>query len=103
MAMNRFAMLVETHPILHSLIAPSGGAGTLLINGIQNGNACPTGTSTVGWTIIPGNNSSYDPPQPFANKPMRPVNPRNTDCGVPTWANNCRKVTVLPLRNISKR
>jgi hypothetical protein len=85
--------------------APSGGAGTYSYQWYyQDGlPACPSGTSTAGWTLIGGATSnSYDPPSGLTNSRTYAVlvDPTGTpDCGVATWANNCRKITVLPAVN----
>jgi hypothetical protein len=82
-------------------IPPSGGAGTFTYQWYsQVGSvACPSGTSTAGWTLIGGaTGSSYDPPGTLTQTTTYAVqvNASGTpDCGVATWANNCRKVTVL--------
>ncbi|HJW28421.1 MAG TPA: hypothetical protein VJ508_04125, partial [Saprospiraceae bacterium] len=81
--------------------APSGGSGSFTYQWyFQNGlPACPSGTSTAGWTIIVGaTGSSYDPPAGLAASRTYAVFVDATgspDCGVATWANGCRKVTVL--------
>ncbi|HJW28894.1 MAG TPA: hypothetical protein VJ508_06540, partial [Saprospiraceae bacterium] len=65
--------------------------------------ACPSGTSTVGWTLIAGATSNtYDPPGGLTTTRTYAVQVDPTgspDCGVATWATNCRKVTVLSAIN----
>ena len=84
-------------------IAPSGGAVGGSFNYqwyYQNGlaNPCPSGTSTTGWTLISGaTGNSYDPPSGLTTSRTYAVtvDPTGTpDCGVATWANSCRKITV---------
>jgi predicted outer membrane repeat protein len=83
--------------------APSGGAAGGSFNYqwyYKDGVAdpCPTGTSTSGWTLISGaTGNSYDPPSGLTTSRTYAVtvDPTGTpDCGVATWANSCRKVTV---------
>jgi hypothetical protein len=87
-------------------VAPSGGA---VVGGSFDyqwyyrdgvGDACPTGTSVSGWTLIAGaTGNSYDPPSGLTTSRTYAVtvDPTGTpDCGVATWANGCRKVTVSP-------
>jgi Ig-like domain CHU_C associated/Secretion system C-terminal sorting domain len=84
-------------------VAPSGGA----VGGSFNyqwyykdgvADPCPTGTNVSGWTLISGaTGSSYDPPSGLTTSRTYAVtvDPTGTpDCGVATWANSCRKVTV---------
>jgi hypothetical protein len=84
---------------------PSGGTGTYTYQWyFQNGNvACPTGTSTTGWTLITGATAnSYDPPAGLTQTRTYAVqvNPTGTpDCGGGMWSNGCRKVTLLPVVN----
>ena len=82
---------------------PSGGAAGGSFNYqwyYKNGvsGSCPSGTSTSGWTLISGaTGNSYDPPSGLTTSRTYAVtvDPTGTpDCGVATWANNCRKVTV---------
>src|SRR4029079_14184582 len=86
--------------------APSGGAGTFTYQSYyQDGlNSCPSGTSTSGWTLIVGATSnSYDPPAGLTTSRTYAVqvDPSGSpDCGVATWANSCRKVTVLSALNL---
>ena len=83
--------------------APSGGAGTFNYQWYyQDGlPTCPSGTSTTGWTSITGAiSNSYDPPTGLTGSRTYALMVDATgtpDCGVPTWANGCRKVTVNPL------
>ncbi|MBK8923807.1 MAG: hypothetical protein IPM81_20355 [Saprospirales bacterium] len=62
--------------------------------------ACPTGSSTGGWTSIGGEtSSSYNPPGGLTASRTYAcfVTPGGTPtCGTGAWANSCRKVTVLP-------
>ena len=87
--------------------APTGGAGTFSYQWYyQDGLAtCPSGTSTAGWTLIAGaTTNSYDPPTGLAGSRTYAVQVDATgvpDCGVATWANGCRKVTVNPLPVVS--
>ncbi|MES2797040.1 MAG: T9SS type A sorting domain-containing protein, partial [Bacteroidota bacterium] len=85
-------------------MAPSGGAigGSFdyqwyYKDGVSD--PCPTGTSTSGWTLISGaTSSSYDPPLGLTTSRTYAVivDPTGTPaCDVATWANSCRKVTVL--------
>lgn len=86
--------------------AASGGAGTFTYqwyykDGVSD--ACPTGTSTSGWTLISGaTGTSYDPPSGsiVSRTYAVQVDPTGTqDCGVATWATGCRKITVRPELN----
>jgi hypothetical protein len=87
--------------------APSGGAGTFTYQWYyQDGIiGCPSGTSTVGWTLITGATSnSYDPPSGLTTTRTYAVQVDPTgspDCGVATWATNCRQVTVNALPTIA--
>lgn len=63
--------------------------------------ACPTGGSASGWIPVStgGTGTSYDPQS--ANTTGRTfvllVTPGGaTTCGTPTFANSCRKITVIP-------
>ena len=63
--------------------------------------ACPTGSSTSGWTITgaTGATASYDPSSSGANGRMFAlmVTPVGTPtCGTPSFANGCRKIFVKP-------
>jgi hypothetical protein len=88
------------------ITAPSGGAGTFTYQWYyQDGlPACPSGTSTTGWTLIGGaTNNTYDPPGGLTTNRTYAVQVDPTgspDCGVATWATNCRKVTVLTPYNL---
>jgi len=81
--------------------APTGGAGTYnyqwyRIAGV--GAACPTGTSTAGWTSV-ASGASYDPPAGILTSTTYAVtvDPTGTpDCAPATWAASCRKLTVIP-------
>lgn len=81
--------------------APTGGTGTFTYQWYyQDGIvSCPSGTSTTGWTLIGGAaSSSYDPPSGLAASRTYAVLIDATgtpDCGVATWANNCRQVTII--------
>ena len=83
--------------------APSGGAGTFNYQWYYKDgiNTCPTGTTVTGWTVIAGATaSSYNPPSGLLTSRTYAVtvDPSGSpDCGVATWANSCRKVTVNPL------
>jgi hypothetical protein len=83
----------------------SGGAGTFTYQWYyQDGLVtCPSGTSTVGWTMIgSATGNSYDPPTGLTGSRTYAVLVDATgspDCGVATWASNCRQVTVLPIVN----
>lgn len=83
-------------------VNPSGGTGTFNYQWyFQNGNvACPSGTSTVGWTSIGGATSSaYDPPAGLTTTRTYAVqvDPAGSpDCGSATWASGCVVVTVNP-------
>jgi len=87
--------------------APSGGEGTYSYQWYyQDGLAtCPSGTSTIGWTLIGGaTGTSYDPPVGLTVSRTYAVMVDATgapDCGVATWASGCRKVTVNPLPTIT--
>jgi hypothetical protein len=84
-------------------ITPSGGFGSFNYQWYyQDGIVgCPSGTSTFGWTAIGGANSNtYDPPSGLTGSRTYAVqvDPTGTpDCGPPTWATNCRKITILPV------
>jgi hypothetical protein len=86
-------------------VNPSGGAGTFNYQWYyQDGLiTCPSGTSTAGWTLIGGATAnSYDPPPGLSASRTYAVQVDPTgspDCGVATWANSCRKVTVLNVVN----
>lgn len=84
-------------------VAPSGGAAGgsfdyqwYYKDGVAD--PCPTGTNISGWTLISGaTGNSYDPPSglTISRTYAVTVDPTGTpDCGVATWANSCRKVTV---------
>ncbi|MEO7305969.1 MAG: T9SS type A sorting domain-containing protein [Ferruginibacter sp.] len=84
-------------------ISPSGGAvgGSFNYQWYYKDGAeeqCPTGTNTSGWTLIGGaTGNSYDPPSGLATSRTYAVtvDPTGTpDCGIATWANNCRRITV---------
>lgn len=84
---------------------PSGGAAGgsfnyqwYYTNGVSG--SCPSGTNISGWTSISGaTGNSYDPPSGLTTSRTYAVtvDPTGTpDCGIATWANSCRKVTVSP-------
>ncbi|MEO6251878.1 MAG: T9SS type A sorting domain-containing protein [Ferruginibacter sp.] len=84
-------------------VSPSGGAVGGSFNyqwyykdGVEE--QCPSGTNTSGWTLISGaTGNSYDPPSGLTTSRTYAVtvDPTGTpDCGIATWANNCRRVTV---------
>ncbi len=83
---------------------PSGGSGSF---GFQwyyrdGSNACPTGSSTGGWTAITGATSNnYTPTAVTTTRTYAVrVDPIGTpDCGIAQWATDCRVVTVLPALN----
>ncbi len=85
---------------------PTGGAGTFSYQWYYKdgvGGACPTGSSTSGWTLIGGaTSSSYNPGSGLTTSRTYAVqvNPTGTpDCGGAVWANGCRKVTVYAVVN----
>ena len=61
--------------------------------------SCPSGSSTSGWTAIPGaNSSSYNPPSGLTGSRTYAVfiTPSGTPtCGTSQWASGCRQVTVI--------
>jgi hypothetical protein len=67
--------------------------------------SCPSGTSTIGWTLIGGaTSSSYDPPTGLTNSRTYAVivTPGGSPtCGTALWANSCRQVTINPLPTVS--
>jgi len=84
--------------------APSGGSGTFTYQWYYQAGlpSCPSGTDPSGWILISGATSnSYDPPAVTASTTYAVmVDATGTpDCGVPTWATGCRKITVLPSLN----
>jgi len=90
-------------PYLNVTTSPSGAAGTYNYQWYyQDGlaSAAPTGTSTSGWTSIPGATSrSYTPSSGItANRTYSlTIDPTGTpDCISPTWVGSMRRVTVLP-------
>ena len=96
------------NPISSSIPEGSGGftyqwyyqTGTVLAP-----PACPTGTSTIGWTPISGATGlTYSPTgtdvasntsKTFALF-VTPVAGSSVVCGTPTWAGSCRKVIMNP-------
>lgn len=84
--------------------APSGSGSFSYQWYYQDGIvACPTGSSTLGWTLIGGATSnSYNPGSGLTASRTYAclVTPGGTPtCGTATWATGCRKVTVLPTLN----
>ena len=66
-------------------------------------SSCPSGTSTDGWAAISGEtSSSYTPSDGITSSTSYAcfVTPGGSPpCGTPTWATNCRKVTVFSAVN----
>lgn len=93
----------ETPSQMYMSSAPIGGAGTYSYQWYyQNGIvACPSGTSTAGWTAITGETANtYIPSGALTASRTYAVFVDATgspDCGVGTWASGCVKVTVDPL------
>ncbi len=86
--------------------APSGGGATFTYQWYSQAGsiACPTGTSTAGWTALSGNGAktaTYNPPAGLATTTTYAVIVTPSQCGVATWANSCRQVTVNPLPTIT--
>jgi hypothetical protein len=79
---------------------PSGGTGGFTYQWYYKDGlvSCPSGTSTSGWTIIgTATNSSYDPPAGLLTSRTYAVVVDaigSPDCGIATWATNCRQVTI---------
>ncbi|UPT68679.1 MAG: hypothetical protein M0D57_08675 [Sphingobacteriales bacterium JAD_PAG50586_3] len=78
---------------------PSGGSGNFIYqwyykNGI---NACPSGSSTTGWTIISGATATtYQPAAGLAQSRTYAcfVTPQSSCSSTPAWASQCRQVTI---------
>ena len=87
--------------------APSGGAGTFTYQWYYQIGlvACPTGTSTAGWTLATGSTADdalYTQADNLTGSRTYAVfvNPTGTpDCGTGSWASGCRQITVLPAVN----
>jgi hypothetical protein len=81
--------------------SPTGGSGAYSYQWYSQAGiiASPAGTATTGWTLISGATSvSYDPPVQSASISYAvQVNPTGIpDCGVATWANGVRQITINP-------
>jgi hypothetical protein len=60
---------------------------------------CPTGNSTVGWTLIPGaNGATYTPSSPITASTTYAclVTINGSPCNATRWANNCVQITIHP-------
>jgi hypothetical protein len=83
---------IDPSPILFS--SPPSGAPTYQWYSKPGINACPTGTSTAGWTLISGaTSSSYDPPAVTSSTTYACL-VSVSGCGSSTWASGCKSITV---------
>jgi len=81
--------------------SPSGGSGLFSYQWYSQSSAasCPSGTVTIGWDPISGATAAtYDPPSGIGVTTTFAVQVNENgipDCGPPTWATNCRVITVV--------